>query len=122
MENKTNFLDEIIKNVPLEEVEGTFKKDIVRNKILYKMVYHHLTVGESLFKIKKLYGEIGVLMVMKILSDNNIPIPDGIMEEIYSDEYIEQIKKDSIKAGIFGTLFLIAIIFLVISEILSFFQ
>lgn len=122
MENKTNFLDEIIKNVPLEKIEGTFKKDIVRNKILYKMVYHHLTVGESLFEIKRLYGEIGVLMVMKILSDNNIPIPDGIMEEFYSGEYIERIKKDSIKAGIFGTLFLIAIIFLVISEILSFFQ
>lgn len=125
MKNKTNFLDELIKNVPLKDIEKTFKKDIERNKILYKIVYHQITEGESFFKIEKLYGKIGILMIMKILTDNKIPISREIMGGFYSSEYIEQLKKDNIKAGIFGTLFLIfliVVIFLVISDIFFLFN
>ncbi len=125
MKNKKDFLDELIKNVPIKVIEETFKKDIERNEILYKVIYHELTAGESLYKIKRVYGEIGVLVIMRILSDNKISVPKEIMEEFYSTEYIEQLKKDNIKAGIFGTLFLIfliVVIFLVISDIFFLFN
>lgn len=122
MKNKKDFLDELIKNVPIKVIEETFKKDIERNEILYKVIYHELTAGESLYKIKRVYGEIGVLVIMRILSDNKISVPKEIMEEFYSTEYIEQLKKDSIKAGVFCTLFFIVGIFLVSSYVFFLFN
>ena len=93
--NSYKTIEKIIKEYPMEKVEETYKKDIEHNKILYKIIYHQLTVGQSIETIKTLYGEIGILILMKILKDNNLPIPKDLEKEFYfNTKFTQEIKTE----------------------------
>lgn len=80
-------IEEIIKKVPLEKIEEAYKNDVQHNEILYKTIYNLFTAGESIYKIKMAYGEIGMMMLMKILADNNVPVSSELQKEFFYNEF-----------------------------------
>ena len=113
MEDKTKFIDEMIKNVSLKKIEEIYEKDIERNKVLYKIIYGQITRNVSVRELNRLYGNIGILIFMKILTDNNIPIPKDLEKSIYFNSLVFY-RQEEKKSEDFFKLFLIIIIILLI--------
>ena len=107
-------IENIIKTHSMKKIEEVYKKDIEHNEVLYKVIYHHLTLGSSIKLIKLLYGEIGIIILIKILNDNTIPIPKDLGKELYSntDDYIKTKRRK--KTRRFFKLLLVVIVILLI--------
>lgn len=86
-------VEEIIKKVPLEKIEEAYKNDVQHNEILYKTVYNLFTAGEPIYRIKMAYGEIGMMMLIKILTDNNVPVSQELQKEFFYNEFRERREK-----------------------------
>lgn len=113
VEDKINAIDKMIKDISLEKIEEIYKGDVERNKILYKIIYAQIIRNNiSLREIKILYGEIGILIFVKILTDNNIPVPKSLEKEIYFNTSLTYEKEK--KSKDFFEIFLSIIIVLLI--------
>ena len=91
---------------------------MTHNEVLYKVIYHHLTLGSSIKLIKLLYGEIGIIILIKILNDNTIPIPKDLGKELYSnaDDYIKTKKEEKKLEDFFKLLLVVIVILLIIKN------
>ncbi|MFR4478334.1 MAG: hypothetical protein ACLUBL_01510 [Fusobacterium sp.] len=111
-------IENIIKTHSMKKIEEVYKKDIEHNEVLYKVIYHHLTLGSSIKLIKLLYGEIGIIILIKILNDNTIPIPKDLGKELYSntDDYIKTKKEEKKLEDFFKLLLVVIVILLIIKN------
>lgn len=112
-------IEEIIKKVPLEKIEEAYKNDVQHNEILYKIIYNLLTAGEPIYKIKMAYGEIGMMILMKILADNNVPVSKELQKEFFYNEFKERREKQNNYVDIYALFIIICGIVFVASSILN---
>lgn len=103
----------------MEKIEEAYKNDVQHNEILYKTVYNLFTAGEPIYRIKMAYGEIGMMMLMKILIDNNVPVSQELQKEFFYNEFRNRREKQNNYLGICALFIIIYGIVFIASSILN---
>lgn len=87
------FLEKTFKEYPEEKEKMAKEMEKRKNTIRLAVEYDFFMGRQSVIEIKRFYGEIGVFVLMEIMVEKNIPIPQEVLNLFYENKMDREMSK-----------------------------
>lgn len=87
------FLEKTFKEYPEEKEKMAKEMEKRKNTIRLAVEYDFFMSRQSVIEIKRFYGEIGVFVLMEIMVEKNIPIPQEVLNLFYENKRDKEISR-----------------------------
>lgn len=87
------FLEKTFKEYPEEKEKMAKEMEKRKNTIRLAVEYDFFMDRQSIIGIKRFYGEVGIFVLMEIMTEKNIPIPQEVLNLFYENRMDREMSK-----------------------------